>query len=253
VFDTDRAADVLRLRRPGTEWLSTGPGGGRTTAPAGYLLTVPEGFDREDIADYVAERRRGAGFDEPGPALLTGVHLEHARGARLAPAVAVATAGVSNPAALPVDGERASAGRGRSRGGHGGEGTTADGEGVPTTRESPGPGTVNVVVGTTRALADGALANLVAVAAEAKAATLLGRTGFPGTTTDAVLAAHDPAGEPAAFSGSATAVGAAARACVRAAVGASLRSRYAETDPPASVADAEHGVVTDDRATVFEP
>lgn len=231
VFEATVRDGVLQLHRPGTNWLSTGPGGGRERADAAYNVAVPEGWDREDLATYVAERRRRAGFEAPGPALLTGVDLAHARGARLAPVVVYATAGVSNPAALPMDPQ-------------------GDGQRAAADREV---GTVNLVVGTTRALGEAALANLVAVVAEAKAATLLDLAGVPGTTTDAVVVATDGDGEPARFSGSATAVGAAARACVREAVTASLRSRYADGEIPGSVADAEHGVVTDERATVFEP
>ncbi|WP_256943833.1 adenosylcobinamide amidohydrolase, partial [Halobacterium hubeiense] len=160
-----------------------------------------------------------------------GVAQRHARGARRGPVEAVATVGVSNPAALPMDPE--------------------DGA-LPEEPEAVA-GTVNVFVGTTRALDDAALANLVAVAAEAKTATLLETVGFPGTTTDAVVAACDPAGEPAAFSGSATRVGAAARACVRDAVRASYASRYADDDPPESVAAARHGVRTDVEGDVFVP
>ncbi|MFB6096544.1 MAG: adenosylcobinamide amidohydrolase, partial [Haloferacaceae archaeon] len=111
-------------------------------------------------------------------------------------------------------------------------------------------GTINVFVGTDRALAPGALANLLTVAAEAKTATLLAATGFTGTTTDAVVAGCDPDGEPAAFSGSATPVGRAARACVRDALLASLDSRYEGDDFPGSVADAAYGVVTDVAAEV---
>ncbi|MFC4550400.1 adenosylcobinamide amidohydrolase, partial [Halorussus sp. GCM10023401] len=115
------------------------------------------------------------------------------------------------------------------------------------------PGTVNVVVGTTRALDNAGLATLLSVAVEAKTATLLAETGFPGTTTDAVVAACDPAGEPATFAGSGTSVGAAARACVRDALRESLRSRYAETALPESVEAAEYGVTTDRTAETFEP
>ncbi|GAB6860314.1 adenosylcobinamide amidohydrolase [Haloplanus litoreus] len=224
---------VCRLARPGTRWLSTGYAGGETTAPAAYNVTVPEGWERTDLDAYVADRLAGAGFDPEaaGPALLTGVDQRHARRARLGSVEAVATAGVSNPAALPVgatDREPVAAGVDAAKGG------------------ADGPGTVNVVVGTTRSLAPGALANLLTVAAEAKATTLLERVGAPGTTTDAVVAACDPTGERAAFSGSATPVGTAARACVRDAVDASLASRYPDGDygPP------ESGVRTDERAAV---
>ena len=115
---------------------------------------------------------------------------------------------------------------------------------------------------------------------EAKTTTLLSLAGFPGTTSDAVIvgsaSGHAAASETThttdeattrttdsestgttddaatVFSGSATDVGSAARACVRDAVRASFQSRYASTDVPATVADADHGVVTDERATVFE-
>jgi adenosylcobinamide hydrolase len=248
VFDATVAEEVCRLRRPGTRWLSTGHDGGESRADAAYLCSVPEGWDDVDIERYVERRRRDAGFDDtdPGPALLTGVSMGHAHRARLGPVEAVATAGLSNPAALPIPDEgRVGDGKNAVGSGDGG-GENAVGTGDDSNRI----GTVNVVVGTTRSLAPGALANLVAVAAEAKAATLLARTGFPGTTSDAVVAACDPAGERAAFSGSATAVGAAARACVRDALLAALRSRYDTERPPASVADAAYGVVTDARATV---
>jgi adenosylcobinamide hydrolase len=114
-------------------------------------------------------------------------------------------------------------------------------------------GTVNVLVGTTRTLDDGALANLLAVAVEAKAATLLAETGFPGTTSDAAVVGCRPDDDPEPFSGSATPVGSATRACVRDAVRSSLRSRYADRPVPDSVADADHGVVTTRETEVFEP
>jgi len=234
VFETTVRDGVLRLRREGARWLSSGWDGGQRRADAAYNVSVPEGFDRTDLDAYLAERRERAGFDEAGPALFTGVELRHARGARCGPVAAVATAGLSNPAALPMDPD----------------------EGAERSTDSPHyAGTVNVLVGTERSLADGALANLLAVGVEAKTATLLAETGFPGTTSDAAIAACDPAGEPAAFSGSATEVGACARACVREAVAASLDSRYAEGDAalPESVADADHGVVTDRRAELFTP
>jgi adenosylcobinamide hydrolase len=234
VFDCTVVDEVLRVRRPDARWLSTGHAGGESRGDAAYNVSVPEGWAERDVDGYVAGRLREAGFEADGPVLLTGVSMRHARRARLGPTEAVVTAGVDNPAALPVDRGAAAAGGAPDRG----------------RRRSDETGTVNVIVGTRRALAPGALANLVAVAAEAKAATLLDRVGVPGTTTDAVVAACDPAGDPSAYSGSATEVGAAARACVRDALLAALDSRYAEDSPPASVESATHGVVTDERATV---
>lgn len=244
--EATRSAGVLRVRRRGTEWLHTGWNGGREVADAAYNVSVPENWDAADLAAYVDDRLASAGFADPGPTLLTGVSMEHARGATCGPVTAYATAGLSNPAALPGD---------PAGGSLPDEPAETDGtEAAPSSDAPPDPGTVNLVVVTDRALAAGALANLVAVAAEAKAATLLAETGFPGTTSDAVTVGHDPTGPDAAFSGSATAVGAATRACVRDAVRASLRSRYgnSEEEIPGSVADARHGVSTDVRATVFD-
>ncbi|MFC6951774.1 adenosylcobinamide amidohydrolase [Halorubellus litoreus] len=252
-FAATRCEDVLEFARPGTEWLSTGWRGGRMRADAAYSCTVPEDWRCDDLAGFVDERLRERGVAPErvaaaargdAPVLLTGVATRHARGARLGPVEAYATAGVSNPAALPTDDDALRAPATDHAGGDGDDGLP-DGEFVP--------GTVNVVVGTTRDLAPGALANLVAVAAEARATTLLDRVGVPGTTSDAVVAACDPDGDPAAFSGSATRVGAATRACVRDAVAAALDARYndASESPPTSVADARYGVTTDSRAAVF--
>ncbi|MFP9192441.1 adenosylcobinamide amidohydrolase [Natronosalvus vescus] len=241
-YEAERRDGVLRISRPDTEWLSTGWNGGRTGADCTYNISVPEGWNCDDLAPYVDARLADAGYPrDEAPVLLTGVDLEHARGAHHDSVTVYATAGVSNPAALPM---KPSGERDRHRleeSSSGQSDTTAP------------PGTVNLVVGTTRALEAGALENLLAVAAEAKAATLLTRTGFPGTTTDAIVVGHDPAGQSRPFSGSATDVGAATRACVREAVTAALTSRYETTDAtvPESVSAATYGVSTDARATVF--
>ncbi|WP_284032616.1 adenosylcobinamide amidohydrolase [Halobaculum lipolyticum] len=253
-----RVADgVLELRRAGTRWLSTGFAGGFADAPAAYNVSVPEGWDRTDLDAYVAERVADAGFDRPpaAPALLTGVDMRHARAARAGSVTAVATAGVSNPAALPTETERPVGVEADAVAGAEPDGDAPDRGDERDGTDTVGRGTVNVLVWTDRRLDDGALANLVAVAAEAKAATLLAATGFPGTTTDAVVAGSARDGEPAPFSGSATDVGGAGRACVRDAVRASLDARYAAGDRPLpdAVADAEYGVVTDRETEVFRP
>lgn len=286
-WTTAIAAGVCRLARPGgpVRWLSTGVEGGYRRAPAAYNVTVPEGFDRTDPGVYAVERRREAGFERAGPALLTGVEQTHAVGTRLAPVTVVATVGLSNPARLPVDasegatevgadapagppGEPVNANREPSdeaagtaaaereedsAAGRGDAGSSGRDEGVESRKLGRKVGTVNLLVGTERALEEGALASLLATVVEAKAATLVPLTGFSGTTSDAVVVGTAREGEPAPFAGSATPVGAAARACVRTAVVGGLRSRYAETPIPESVAAADHGVVTDERARVFEP
>jgi len=225
--ETTRAAGACRLALSG-RWLATGTGGGYRDGEAGYIVSVPEGFERTDLEAYAAGRLESAGFARDGPVLLTGVDADRARGARTGPVTVVATAGLSNPARLPVDPD---------------PGASAAGTGEHL------PGTVNLLVATGRALSDGTLATLLATAVEAKTATLQAATGFSGTTTDAV-AVGSGAGDPAEFAGSATDLGAAARVCVRDAVLASLE---AGPDPPASVGDADHGVVTRGAADVFRP
>ena len=203
--------------------------GGYRDADALYVATVPSAWDRIDLCAYAAERRAAAGFDENGPMLLTGVDLGHARLASADGVVVCATAGISNPAALSM---------------------VPTGRAPRRTDERPPPGTVNLAVGTERALSDGGLVTLLAVAVEAKAATLEAETGYPGTTSDAAIVACDPDGAPANFAGSATPVGDAARACVRDAVRASLASRYPNGDYPSSVEAAEYGILTDRETTI---
>ncbi|PSP82491.1 adenosylcobinamide amidohydrolase [Halobacteriales archaeon QS_1_68_17] len=260
-------AGVLRVGRAGARWLSTGVRGGIRVADAAYNVSVPADFDRSDLERYAAERLDRAGFDGRGPVFLTGVDLAHARGARSGPVTVVATAGLSNPAALPLDGEATDAGDpdpdarnpvdpdgdARNSGHPDVEGGALDPEDADSDHDAAPPGTVNLVVVTDRALDDGALPSLLATAVEAKTATLLGTAGFTGTTSDAVAVGCDPEGEPTRFAGSATTLGKATRACVRDAVRASLRSRYADRDRPTAVADAEYGTVTREPSTVFVP
>ena len=184
-------------------------------------------------AAYAADRLDAAGFEGGGPTLLTGVDAAHARCARAGPVTVLATAGLSNPARLPVHPK------------------TTEGARASETSGSRPAGTINLLVATTRALSDGTLATLLGTAVEAKTATVQAATGFSGTTTDAVAVGSDPAGEPADFAGSTTDVGAAARVCVRDAVLAALDARGG--DLPERVDDANHGVVTSGRAEVFEP
>lgn len=234
MFETTRRDGVCRLSRPGTRWVATGWNGGYTTADDAINISVPTGFDRTDLAAYVQHRRDRADMPGEGPALLTGVDLVHARGARSGAITVIATVGLSNPATLPLDPTV--------------DHDTAD---PPDEDAITRDGTVNLIIGSVRALADGTLLSLLATAVEAKAATLAALTGFSGTTTDAIAVGCDPAGDGADFAGSGTALGADARACVREAIRASFESKYASAAHPESVADATNGTVTTRQAAVF--
>jgi len=268
VVVSDGVCRFWRPNRP-TRFLSTGFDGGEDIAGAAYNVTVPTGWGddgQRDLRAYVSDRVTTAGLGEDNtvqadgpPALLTGVAQRHARVARLDGATVLATAGVSNPAALPVP--PTAAGEPSTMREHDEQrrdsGDQADRDRSTTRRAD---GTVNLLVGVNRPLEPGALANLVSVVAEAKAATLLATVGVPGTTSDAVVVGCTPTDAPegrktAPFSGSATPVGAAVRACVRDALCVSLGSRYGPdfADAPPSVAAAEYGVSTDRTAAVSVP
>jgi len=223
-FSYERTAERLTVRRPGTRWLSNGFDGGYAVADAAYNLTVPEGFDRTDLAAYAAER---LGEVPAGPTLLTGVKQRHAAGAAMGPIEVVATAGLSNPARLPIEPEC----------------------GDPAAGPAP-VGTVNLIVGSRAPLTEGGLAGLLATAVEAKAATLLPLAGCSGTTSDAVAVGASDGDDPAAFAGSATELGNAARVCVRDAIRAARDARYDDLPAPESAA---HGAVATGEASRFEP
>lgn len=233
MFEYERSDDRLTLRRPDTRWLSNGFGGGYLNADAAHNLTVPEGFDRTDLAAYATER---LGSIPDGPVLLTGVNQAHARGARYALIEVVATAGLSNPSRLPL-GESLETDRSESLG------ASTDGR--------ADPGTVNLFLGSREPLSEGGLAGLLATAVEAKTATLLEIAGCTGTTSDAVAVGCPREGTPAAFAGSATEVGNATRVCVRDAITAALDARY--DDGPPDPETAAHGTVTAGSATIFRP
>ncbi|TQQ79722.1 adenosylcobinamide amidohydrolase [Halonotius roseus] len=241
MFETTITDGVLQARRPHTDWLSTGVDGGRQHADAAYNVTVPTGWEKTDLRAYIDRRVADAGFDADGPALLTGVEQRHARRAALDPVEAIVTAGLSNPATLPPrDSIDTST-------------PTPESGDAECNADHGHPGTINIIVGTSRALPPAALASLLASVVEAKTATLARRTGFTGTTSDAVIVGSDPDGEPTRFVGSATAVGNAARACVRDGLTAALDARYQNEEHPESVGDADHGIETTATATVSTP
>jgi len=240
VFETMVTDGVRQVRRQHTDWLSTGVDGGRKRADEAYNITVPAGWNNTALDAYIEQRVTAAGFEGDGPALLTGVAQRHARRAVCGSVAALVTAGLSNPATLPARSDADSA--------------AVAIEPEQAADDSPGHhGTINVILVTTRALSAATQASLLAGVAEAKAATLVTTTGFTGTTSDAVIVGSDPEGEPARFAGSATAVGQAARACVRDGLTAAIAARYPDREYPRSVADADHGTTTTATATVSTP
>ncbi|QZA87631.1 adenosylcobinamide amidohydrolase [Salinarchaeum sp. IM2453] len=228
MFEWTRRGSVFQVSNSNARWLSTGWNGGFSDAGAAYNISVPEGWDRTDLDSYISEQQHAHSFSTAGPALLTGVNLSHLRGARSDPITVFVTAGMSNPAALSM--------------------TTSEGTSVSS--QPSHQGTVNIIVCSDQPLTDAGMTTLLSVIAEAKATTLLHLTGFPGTTTDAIIVGTDQRGSKEPFAGSSTSVGQATRICVRDAIKASLDSRSAEA--PDSVAEAEYGVITTGNADVFQ-
>lgn len=232
--ETTVRSGVFQVRTEPARWLATGQQDAFSSGSAAYNISVPADFDRTDLETYKRERRRAAGFVNPGPALLTGVDLSHARGATADPVTVYATVGLSNPATLPMA-------------------PTEVPEAASQEETRNHAGTVNLLVHVDRALDDGGMTTLLAEVVEAKTATLLAHTDATGTTTDAVIVGCHPNSAAAKFTGSATPIGARTRACVRDAVTASLAARYPAEDWPESVAGADHGSRTTQPTTVFAP
>jgi adenosylcobinamide hydrolase len=234
VSDVTVRSGVCRLSIPNGQWHGTGVNGGFCEADAALNITVPADFDRRDLDAVVAERCRDARFAADGPALLTAVEQRNARAARAGSVTVVATAGLSNPATIRLD-------------------QPSEISGVDAENHRPPLGTVNLLVSSDRALSESGLAGALASVVEAKTATLYAMTGFTGTTSDAVAVGSNCDGPKNSFVGSSTGIGTAIRACVRDAVIASLEATYTDAKIPTSVADAEHGAVTECETEVFAP
>ncbi|GIJ02274.1 adenosylcobinamide amidohydrolase [Spirilliplanes yamanashiensis] len=136
--------------------------------------TVPMSYHRDDPADHLAELARGLGLRGPGVGLLTGVDVGEVVTADDGGVRVWATVGLGTP-------------------------TLAAAPDAPAVTR---PGTVNVVAHLPALPGPGALVNLVATAAEAKAQAMtdLGLVAT-GTATDAVTVLCDPDGPAAEYGG----------------------------------------------------
>lgn len=165
---------VWRLPRPLLAISSAALGGGLGLREWVLNATVEMAYSRSDPAVHLAELARGLGLGGPGVGLLTGVDVGEVVAAADGGARVWATVGLGSPtqAAAP------------------------DGP-VPG-----GPGTVNVVAHLPVLPGPGALVNLIATAAEAKAqaVTDLGLRAT-GTATDSLTILCEPGGPDAVYGG----------------------------------------------------
>ncbi|MDP9814622.1 adenosylcobinamide amidohydrolase [Spirilliplanes yamanashiensis] len=171
-----RAVPVLvwRPERPLMTVSSAVLGGGLGLRHWVVNATVPMSYHRDDPADHLAELARGLGLRGPGVGLLTGVDVGEVVTADDGGVRVWATVGLGTP-------------------------TLAAAPDAPAVTR---PGTVNVVAHLPALPGPGALVNLVATAAEAKAQAMtdLGLVAT-GTATDAVTVLCDPDGPAAEYGG----------------------------------------------------
>lgn len=191
-----------RAARPWLAVSSAVAGGGIGLRHWLLNATVRSGYDRADPAEHVAELAGALGLRGPGIGLLTAVDVRRAVRVVDGPVTAVVTTGVGAPiwAAEPE----------------------------PAGAAEP-VGTINIVCRLRVRMSEPALVNLVATATEAKAQALAeaGVAGT-GTCTDAVAVLCAPDGEPRAYGGPRSDIGAPLARAVHAAVRSGLADGAAD-------------------------
>jgi len=153
------------------EALSTGVGGGRRRVKHILSIQVPHNFSHADPEGYINGVARSLHLDSDYVALLTAVAMKNVQILEQDYITIFATAGVTHPRSI---------------------------------------GTINLIIVSSRELSEGAMANAIITATEAKTSALfdLGVT-FTGTTTDAVVVAFErgSVGETVIYGGPSTEFG----------------------------------------------
>ncbi|HXY87552.1 MAG TPA: adenosylcobinamide amidohydrolase [Candidatus Acidoferrales bacterium] len=153
------------------EALSTGVGGGRRRVKYILNIQVPHNFSHTDPKSYIDGVARSLHLDGDYVALLTAVAMKNVQIVEEDYITVFATAGVTHPRSM---------------------------------------GTINLIIVSSRELCEGAMANIIITATEAKTSALfdLGLT-FTGTSTDAVVVAfeRESGGETVVYGGPSTELG----------------------------------------------
>jgi adenosylcobinamide hydrolase len=175
------------------EVLSTGVGGGRRRVKHILNIQVPYNFSHADPEGYINGVARSLHLDSDYVALLTAVAMKNVQIVEQDYITIFATAGVTHPCSI---------------------------------------GTINLIIVSSRELSEGAMANAIITATEAKTSTLfdLGFT-FTGTTTDAVVVAfeRESVGETVTYSGPSTEFGRKVTQMVRLGVKNGLIAQHGDT------------------------
>jgi adenosylcobinamide hydrolase len=171
---------------------STGIHGGIRSVSTIFNHTVPKSFDHREPLRYLTGIADRHGFSHEFFGLLTAVNMASLCIFHYDYLTTFVTAGVSNP-------------------------------------NPEGPNTINIIVHSRQPLSDGAMLETIVTATEAKAKALqkMGYA-FTGTTTDAVVVAHEGEGEAHEYAGTLTEVGRRVYQSVQVGVQEALRRHEGE-------------------------
>lgn len=176
------------------EALSSGVGGGRKAVKNILNVQVPHNFSHNDPEGYIQDLAASMKLEGGYVALLTAVEMKNVRILHDACVTVFVTAGLTNPSSF---------------------------------------GTINIIVISSEALSEGAIAGTIITATEAKTRALIDKgLQFTGTTSDAIVVAceNSSQGEPILYSGPATPFGSRVAKLVRLGVKEALKAYYGSDD-----------------------
>ncbi|MDG6256809.1 MAG: adenosylcobinamide amidohydrolase [Methanomicrobiaceae archaeon] len=183
---------TLFLRGP-MKAASTGIHGGIRPVSTIFNQTVPKHFDHRDPIRHLTAVADRYGFSHDFFGMLTAVNMSSLCIFHYDSLTTFVTAGVTNP-------------------------------------NPEGPNTINIIVHSRQGLSDGAMLETIITATEAKAKALFEMGyAFTGTTTDAVVVAHEGEGEAHEYAGTLTDVGRRVYASVQFGVQQALLRHEGET------------------------
>ena len=176
------------------EALSSGVDGGRRAVDHILNIQVPHDFSHSDPKRFINDKAASLNLAGSYIALLTAVEMKNVQTLSNACLTAFVTAGLTNPSSF---------------------------------------GTINIILVSSRKLSEGAMAGAIITATEAKTRALLDYGfNFTGTTTDAVVIAHENSGDDrlVVYSGPATPFGKRVTKLVRLGVKNALKAHYGTDD-----------------------
>jgi len=186
--------DRVLVLKGNFEALSSGVNGGRRAVNNILNIQVPHDFSHDAPKSYIEGVAASMVLEGDCLALLTAVEMKNVRILSDACVTVFVTAGLTNPSSF---------------------------------------GTINIIVISSEALSEGAIAGTLITATEAKTRALIDKgLQFTGTTSDAIIIAYEQTGEgePILYGGPATPFGSRVSKLVRAGVKEALKAYYGTDD-----------------------